>query len=185
MNKKEKSYCQLLFAFAIVFSIFIKTDFASASPVTSEKIIELTNYERGLRGLKPLKNNSQLFQAANIKSSNMIARNYFEHSAYGITPWVIIKNAGYDYQVAGENLAMDFNTAEGVVSAWMKSPTHRYNVLNPDFEDIGVGVVKGDYSMSDSDSHSTFMVTQMFGKKKPRVLAIASNVLTKIFGISF
>jgi uncharacterized protein YkwD len=184
MNKKEKKVGLSLIAITIVFSLFLGIDRVSASAITDDNIIELTNQERQLRGLKTLKKDNQLDQAADMKSSNMIARNYFEHYAFGISPWMIIKNTGYDYQIAGENLAMDFNTAEGVVGAWMKSSTHRSNILNPEFEEIGVGVVKGEYSISETDSHNTYMVTQMLGKKKPRFLAIASDILTKIFGIS-
>ena len=49
----------------------------------------------------------------------------------------------YDYSYAGENLAMDFHSAEKMEDAWMKSPTHRANILNEKYKDIGVAVKAG------------------------------------------
>lgn len=171
-----------------MFGAVLLPNIVLASDITPSNIIELTNHEREIRGLESLKEDSALTKAASTKSTNMIARNYFEHFAFGISPWMLIEmagyNSGYGYSYAGENLAMDFNTAEGVVNAWMKSPAHRQNILNSNFEDIGVGVVKGEYTEADGQKHNTVMVSQMFAKKKSIVLSVASSFLSKLFGIT-
>lgn len=142
---------------------------AQASDITQTNVLEQINYQRDLRGLKPLVEDSRLDKAADNKSTDMIKRDYFEHYSFGLTPWTFISEQDYNYLYAGENLAMDFQTSEGMVRAWMSSPAHRKNILNPDYDDIGIGVVKGEYT-DDKGTHETIMVTNMFGKEKPKIL---------------
>lgn len=182
-NKNQKPFVSVSTALVISVLFALNTNTTQASEISNKTIVDLTNKERELRGLNPLNVDPTLCQAATLKSNNMIALNYFEHFAHGLSPWVIIKNAGYDYQYAGENLAMDFVTSEGVVSAWMRSADHRKNILNPNFEDVCVGIAKGSYSEADNSVHNTIMVTQMFGKKKPVILSVASQILYRLFGI--
>lgn len=156
---------------------------AFASEITPNNLETLINNERVYRGIKPLNNNSDLDAAATDKAKDMILRNYFEHFAFGAAPWDFIVKRGYNYLYAGENLAMDFDTSEGTVAAWMKSPSHRKNILNPDFEDTGIGVVKGTFTDS-SGTRNTIMVSNMFGREKPIVLQILDNIIerfSKIF----
>ena len=58
----------------------------------------------------------------------------------GTTPWSWIEKENYDYNYAGENLAMDFQSAEKMEEAWMASPTHRANILNGKYREIGMAV---------------------------------------------
>jgi len=156
------------------------TTFALASDITSSNIEYLINKERIYYGLQPLKSDSDLDRAAKLKSKDMINRNYFEHFAYGLTPWDFVKNSGYKYKYAGENLAMNFDTSEGVVKAWMNSPAHRANILSTDFEDIGIGVVKGVYTENKNgfeDTYETTMVTTMYGKKKPVIFDFFNTII--------
>ena len=74
---------------------------------------------------------------------------------------------------------MDFDTSEGMVAAWMKSPAHRKNILNPDFDDTGVGVVKGTYADSTGD-RETIMVSNIFAKPKPYILQIIDSVISAL-----
>ena len=150
---------------------------AHASEINNENILKQLNYQRSLRGLSPLSEDSRLDAAATEKSNDMINRDYFEHYAYGLTPWVFISEQDYNYLYAGENLAMDFQTSEGMVRAWMSSPAHRKNILNPDYEDVGIGVVKGEFTDS-KDNHETIMVTNLFGKEKPKILQFFDNVFS-------
>lgn len=148
---------------------------AFASSINQEHVINLINQERKLHGLSDLSINSELNRAGQMKSKDMLRRNYFEHYAFGITPWDFIRNAGYNYISAGENLAMNFNTSEGMVRAWMNSPAHRENILNPNFSDTGVGIVKGSYQ-ENGNIHETIMVTSLFGQKK----SIIENISEKV-----
>jgi len=155
---------------------------AKAAPITTGNIEAMVNAERTQRGINPLKVNDSLNRAALNKSQDMISKNYFEHYAQGLTPWDFIKNQDYDYLYAGENLAMDFSTSEGAVSAWMNSTSHRKNILNPDFQEMGVGVVKGEYTDS-TGTRQTQMVTNMFATEKPAVIKIFDNIIEKIKSI--
>ncbi len=161
----------------ILFSASIAS--ASASEITASNILDQINYQRELRGVTPLREDSRLNTAALNKSTNMIEDDYFEHYANGLSPWDFMREQKYDYLYAGENLAMDFKTSEGMVRAWMSSPAHRRNILNPDFEDIGIGVVKGEYSDSKGD-RETIMVTNMFGREKPKIIQFFDNVIFRL-----
>ncbi len=115
-----------------------------ATNITKEAIISLTNQERTSRGLTPLVENNQLDQSATMKNQHMFANDYWAHYAPdGTSPWYFFKQVGYKYSWAGENLARDFSTSEGVVNGWMNSPSHRDNMLNPNFIDIGIGIGDG------------------------------------------
>jgi hypothetical protein len=67
--------------------------------------------------------------------------------------------AGYQYEYAGENLAKNFLFSKNVVEAWMDSPTHRENVLRPEYTDVGFAVVNDVLN-----GEETTLVVQMFGK---------------------
>ena len=138
----------------VVMAIFLKLVFVyfevyfpqSKLFATIEKpdIITLVNAERQKNGLAPLSANAKLDQTAQMKAQDMTLNNYFAHtSPTGISPWFWFQKGGYDYQFAGENLAVDFNDASAVVKAWMDSPSHRANMLNPNFSEVGVAVESG------------------------------------------
>lgn len=130
-----------------------------ASNITTDQIIAVTNTARSKESLTTLTSNDRLAQAAQAKAENMFAENYWAHtSPSGKEPWDFIKAAGYSYKVAGENLARDFDTAQPVLDAWMNSPTHRANILNPRYSEIGIAVVNGRL-----DGVETTLVVQMFG----------------------
>lgn len=86
--------------------------------------------------------NSELLQAAAGHSADMAARNYFSHvSLDGRTPPQRLKQPGYDYSSMGENIAAGQGSVEAVVAAWMASPDHCKNLMNPVFRDIAVACV--------------------------------------------
>lgn len=139
----------------------------TTSQITAEKIIENTNIERQKAGLPPLVANSALGQAAREKAANMIAENYWAHySPSGRDPWGFIKNAGYKFSYAGENLARNFSDSESIVVAWMNSPTHRENILNSNYQEIGIAVEDGILQ-----GQQTTLVVQMFGKPAQAIAA--------------
>lgn len=163
----------------VIFSLFVivaNARAALASEINEENILRLINKERTYRGIPSLEIDERLDKAAIRKTEDMINRNYFEHYAFGLTPWNFITEAGYNYLYAGENLAMDFDTSEGMVRSWMQSTTHRNNILNPDFDETGIGIVKGEYT-EDGNSHETYMVTNMFAREKPAVLRLIDRVV--------
>jgi len=146
-----------LIALLAFFSLDAKN--SAASDVTPEKIVELTNQSRLEKGLKEIIVNQKLMLAAEAKSDDMAENGYFSHtSPSGKTPWSWIGREDYDYNFAGENLAMDFQSAEKMEEAWMKSPTHRANILNNKYREIGVAVRSAVVS-----GHETILAVVMFG----------------------
>ncbi|MBU1000816.1 CAP domain-containing protein [Patescibacteria group bacterium] len=157
------SICILLFILLQVsFSIinYIKPGVLGiTSGIDQKKIIELTNIERQKEGLPPVLENDALNKAAALKAQNMLQENYWAHfSPSGKTPWDFMLGSGYKFTFAGENLAKNFYQPDDVVKAWIASPTHRDNLLNPKYEDIGIAVVEGVLN-----GQKTTLVVQEFG----------------------
>jgi len=133
--------------------------------ITNNAIIEFTNRKRELSGLSFLKENPTLDRAAYLKAQNMLEKSYFSHkSPEGISPWYWFKIAGYDYKFAGENLAIGFLDSEEVIEGWYDSPSHKNNLLNQDYQEIGVAVLKGDFQGNEAT-----VVVQLFGTEKPQI----------------
>lgn len=106
--------------------------------ITSQELLAETNGERITKHQSALQINTQLTAAAQAKANDMAARDYWSHiSPSGTQPWNFIQTAGYQYRVAGENLAYGFGTSEQVTEAWMQSPEHRDNMLNAAYQDVG------------------------------------------------
>ena len=114
----------------------------------------LINAERAGRGLGPLRRNANLDAAAIAHAADMVRRAYFEHqSPEGTDALARIKKTGYLRGVSswavGENLAWGTGALAQprlIVNAWMNSPGHRANILRPDFDEIGFGIVIGNPS---------------------------------------
>lgn len=129
--------------------------------ISTQELVSLTNKKRAEAGLAPLSLSGELSNAAAAKASYMLEKDFWAHVAPdGTTPWFFIKNSGYEYQYAGENLARGFSTADEVVNAWMESPTHRENLLSPNYKDIGFAVTAGNLTGAD-----TVLVVQEFGSR--------------------
>jgi hypothetical protein len=129
-----------------------------AANISPDRLIQLTNERRAEQGLGTLNLNPALVEAARQKASEMFISGCWSHECNGKTPWYFFQNVGYDYVYAGENLAKDFGDSEGVVSAWMASPTHRDNILNGKYNEIGIAVVDGILN-----GEETTLVVQLFG----------------------
>jgi len=119
---------------------------ASASDITVNNLVSAVNQERTSRNIPSLTYNAKLAAAAQYKSDDMVARNYFAHTdPEDHYIWDKIVTEGYSpYTILGENLAIDFDDTQSLVAAWINSPTHRANLLNINFKDQGMGVTFGD-----------------------------------------
>src|SRR3989344_2929042 len=130
-------------------------------------VVDLTNEERADEAAVPLHRNSLLDEAARLKAEHMAKNSYFaHHSPDGVSPWYWFEKVGYTYAHAGENLAIHFTDSSAVVDAWMKSPSHRANIVNNNYTEIGVGTAKGTF-----DGFSTVFVVQLFGTPAAPVVA--------------
>ncbi len=133
----------------------------------SKRVVNLTNDFRVSLQLQPLKESTVLNQAAYNKAQDMLIQQYFAHigpDGKRVSNW--LKNAGYDYLMAGENLAIGFASADEVVEAWKNSPTHYANLVDPAWQDMGVGMISGVYNEVD-----TTLVAQFFGRPRPTPVA--------------
>lgn len=171
----------LLFIAFIFSSLFlleiVKYTFPSVlgiqTNITVDQLLVFTNEKRKEFGLPPLTLNPRLSNAAALKAEDMMEKDYWAHSSPdGKTPWVFIKEAGYNYTYAGENLAKGFNSAEDVVNAWMESPRHRDNMLFKNYSDVGFSVVTGELNGQD-----TVLIVQEFGNQVRAPIAISNQVV--------
>jgi len=127
--------------------------------VVESEVVVLTNSQRAQYGAETLTENILLTLAAQSKAEDMASRGYFSHvSPDGTEPWAWLKQAGYVYQYAGENLAVRFDDSSAVVGAWMASPSHRENIVKPEYTHIGIGIAQGLY-----DGSPVTFVVQYFG----------------------
>jgi len=128
-------------------------------------LANLTNEERQTQNLQTLTVNPILNKAAEMKALDMATYGYFAHtSPEGKTPWYWIKKAGYKYQYAGENLAINFSDSKDVTDAWMASPTHKENIVKGNYTEIGTGVANGIY-----EGKETIFVAQVYANPLPEV----------------
>lgn len=161
----------LLKVLVVLIPIALPSTSLYSNSITIKNVIELTNATREKLGLPALKENAVLNSAAGAKAQDMITNGYFAHtSPTGVTAWTFIKQNGYAYKSAGENLAVHYTTAEGLHEGWMASPTHKANIVSTKYDDIGVGIVQGEYG-----GYNTVMVVQLFGKpaSAPATTAVA------------
>jgi uncharacterized protein YkwD len=133
----------------------------------------LLNGERADRGLRALSTDADLAQAAVAHGGDMVEHGYFAHDGRdGSKPADRIRRAGYlsgggAWQI-GENLAWgtgDLSTPRSIMAAWMNSPGHRANILEPDYREVGIALVAGNPNAHDG-SGATF-VTEFGRVERP------------------
>jgi len=180
LNGRFFSYLALILVFAKFITVFYLICIPQVpffSDIASGVLFRMTNEERVLSGRDSLRISPQLNEAALMKAEDMVKNDYFSHwSPEGKSPWHWISLAGYDYQYAGENLAIGFFDATEVHRALVNSPTHKENIVSPDYEEMGIAVVEKDFG-----GRSSFLVVQMFGtpRKTKIVEAVAEEDLVK------
>ncbi|EEG77460.1 cell wall-binding repeat-containing protein [Dethiobacter alkaliphilus] len=128
-------------------------------PERIQRVFDLTNLEREKHGLAPLQYHAELSEVAEIKSKDMYDNQYFDHNSpiYG-SPFDMMSHYGISYTRAAENLAAGFLSPQTLVNAWMNSPGHRANILNPNLTHIGIGY----YYNANDPSNLRHYWTQMF-----------------------
>ncbi len=137
---------------------------SDAVHLTKELVIEWTNKNRNeLAGLPPLKENPKLDTTAQVKLQDMFNKQYFEHiSPSGVGVSDLGDQAGYEYIIIGENLALgNFKDEKSLLDAWIASPGHRANILNKHYTEIGIAVGKGMF-----DGEMTWLAVQHFALQR-------------------
>lgn len=145
---------------------------ANASPFELA-LLALINGEREAAGLEPLTLNTLLNDAAEAHSQWMLEEDQFSHEGEnGSSPGDRMEEAGYPFEgrsLSAENIGWQSLRGEDgfeddvaqVHEALMNSPGHRANILNPDAEDVGLGVEIGTFTGATGD-YEAVMVTQVF-----------------------
>jgi len=139
------------------------------------EIVQLTNQIRQAQGISMLAVSPQLTNSAQAKANDMATNNYFGHADLAgnrMAYWM--QAAGYNYVRAGENLAKGFTDPVSVLNAWTNSPTHYANLINYNYQEIGIGISQGYI-----DGRLTTFVVQHFGEPMPTITKIFSAELSQ------
>ena len=114
------------------------------------QVLDLTNAARRQNGCGPLSLADSLVKAAERHASDMVRRHYMDHTdPEGNSAFDRMQASGFHGSAMGENIAAGYDTAQRVFAAWMQSDGHRKNILNCNYNKIGIGYdsgqVKPDY----------------------------------------
>jgi uncharacterized protein YkwD len=132
----------------LIFCLFFTPLFATAQraanfdPQAESEFVKLINQERTERGLGPLLMDDRLTLAARRHTELMIGKHELTHKL--VDEQVLrdrVALTGIDFEIAGENVAYDADTPHSH-DAFMHSPGHRANILNPKFNAVGIGVMR-------------------------------------------
>jgi uncharacterized protein YkwD len=128
-------------------------------------LFELLNEARKKEKLPPLALNATLCKAARAHSENMAKQEKMEHVLDGKKPGQRVNAAGYDYRAVGENLAKAEGDADApaappadIHKGWMDSKTHKANILNPKFTEVGLAMARS--------KKGTYYYTQVFASPR-------------------
>lgn len=170
-----------LYSFGLILSHLVFGVTLYSGPViqdtraVEENIITHTNIQRRATGSPELFENQYLRLSAQQKLQDMFVKNYWDHvGPEGETAWDFIEGNKYQYYLVGENLARGFGSSEETVEAWMASPTHKANILNNRFKEIGVAVGNGKIH-----GQETTVIVQLFGEPK---IAVAGEKREQVAG---
>jgi hypothetical protein len=165
-------YCVVLLLVLKIVTVLVFINFPQNiffADITKLALETFANQTRQSLGLEPLIENQKLNEAAQLKAEDMVQNQYFSHtSPTGVSPWFWFSKAGYNYKYAGENLAIGFFDSEEVYNAWLNSPSHKANLINPNYKEVGTAVLNG------YGQNNTIVVVQLFGKLQP-VKSVAKN----------
>jgi len=160
-------------------------------------VVSGSNQARAQLNKKPLTSNAKLMTAAQMKAEDMAKGHFFAHTAPdGTVAWDYFKKVGYSYEVAGENLAITNESSDAIIQGWLNSPTHRDNLLNSQYADMGIGMA----SFGDYQGHKgTYVVVAFYGKRadsqaiaattnpaggttnfKPRLMPVSPEIIASI-----
>ncbi len=108
--------------------------------VNNNSFAGLLNNVRIANSAAPVTFDARLGSAAQKHANDMLANNYFSHTGLnGSSPGDRIEAEGYNWRTYGENIARGQTSETQVLNAWVNSPGHQANNVNPNFEDFGLG----------------------------------------------
>ena len=158
-----------IFLIAILsFFIISQNTFAEAGTQTvgynwsNKNFLKEINKERTNKKLGKLKENKELNRLAKLRLNDMITNNYFAHeSPTGNSVDELLINSTYNYEWRGENLAYgEYQDERDVTNSWMSSKWHKYNILYPNFKEVGTA-----YAIAEFKGGKYLVVAQVFGSQ--------------------
>ncbi len=151
------------YATTVPATVQLQTTAETEPDLSAQAFLFETNQIRLSAGRAPLALNQALMRAAESKAADMLTRGYWDHFRPGDNkaPWDFIRESGYFYSVAGENLARGFKSAHGITAAWYNSPSHRANLLSDRYSDVGFATVE----TTDTAGQVQLVTVQMFGSR--------------------
>lgn len=136
-----KNICRFISSILVLLFLFLTLTAAAEMPSFSPgewDVLRYTNMERLLRGLRPLTMTALMQQAAGTRADEL-NKSMSHTRPDGSSCFTALNQNGLNYSSAAENIAAGYRSAGAVVTAWMNSPGHKSNILNPNFAHIGVG----------------------------------------------
>ena len=132
------------------------------SPSDFERnVARLINEERGRQRLAPLAFSALLARVAENHSRDMARNGFFSHNnPEGLGTEERINRAGYRWRAFGENIGCGQDAPDKIMAAWMKSSSHRENILGAAYTEVGIGFVTG--------GECRYYWTGLFGRPKSR-----------------
>ena len=151
----------------IVFAAPFAPQLGVSGQATGQRVLNLVNQARATRrycgstmfnAARPVRWNNVLAESSRVHAEDMAHHNYFSHNGRdGSDPAQRVERAGYNYRTTGENIAAGQMKPEDAMKAWLDSPDHCANLMNPAFIDMGVAVAV------DARSDMGVYWTQIFG----------------------
>jgi uncharacterized protein YkwD len=113
-------------------------------PQAEQSLLTLANQSRAHAGAQPLTLDAGLSRAARLHAEKMLAERQLSHQFEGepSLPQRLAATTHTQLDQEGENVAFDFDAEKGHQHL-MQSPPHRANLLNPAYNVVGLGVVRG------------------------------------------
>jgi Cysteine-rich secretory protein family len=141
MRKRRGLLAVMCAVFCMTFGLQMRAHAQSKFSDQAQHIFELTNHDREARGLQPLRWDTSLAAAAQEHAERMAGENYLSHEYPGEGDvGMRAAQAGAHFQAIAENIAMGYSD-DAIEAEWMNSTPHRRNILDPQMNAIGVGVV--------------------------------------------
>ncbi|HVZ05836.1 CAP domain-containing protein [Hyphomicrobium sp.] len=115
----------------------------SHTSLNAEMARDIINAYRKKHGLKPLKLNAELTEAAKAHSRDLAKWDRISHyGSDGSNPWDRVKRAGYRARLTAENVGTGQVSFKEVMRGWEESPGHNKNLLTPDATNMGIALVQ-------------------------------------------
>jgi uncharacterized protein YkwD len=136
-----------------------------ATNLNNQDLLSSTNVARLSYDRNPLKLNPLLSKAAQAKANDMALKNYWSHNTpSGNPPWVFVSAVDYSYDKLGENLAAGFTDAPTTIDGWMASPSHKDNMLDDAYTEVGFGFANNPNYTSTGNEGPMTIVVAYYGK---------------------